>query len=127
MIDRRSSSGLEGRRVLVLEDDFYTATDLAKEISRRGGSVVGPFRDVAESLVAVATAAPDGALVDVNLGDGPDFALAQRLRDENVPFIFVTGYDAGSIPTEFAEVPRIDKPADIRRVGQLLTALLNRG
>jgi ActR/RegA family two-component response regulator len=118
---------LNGLRVLVLEDDYYTATDLAREIGRRGGQVVGPFRDVAESLAALDSAPPDCALVDVNLGDGPDFDLPERLREQNVPFMFVTGYDQATIPKDFSDVTRIDKPADIRRVGQMLVRLLGRG
>jgi ActR/RegA family two-component response regulator len=117
---------LSGLRVLVLEDDFYTAKDLAHEIGRRGGEVIGPFRDVAEGLAALDEALPDGALVDLNLGEGPDFDLPGKLRARKVPFLFVTGYDQGAIPTEFSDVTRIDKPADIRRVGQMLASLLGR-
>jgi ActR/RegA family two-component response regulator len=122
-----TSAELSGLRVLVLEDDFYTATDLAREIDRLGGSVVGPFRDVADSLAAVDDALPDGALVDLNLGEGPNFALPEKLRARNVPFIFVTGYDQAAIPKVFSQVTRIDKPADIRRIGQMLVSLLGRG
>jgi ActR/RegA family two-component response regulator len=117
---------LSGLRVLVLEDDFYTATDLAREIGRRGGAVVGPFRDAADGIAAIEQALPDGALVDLNLGEGPDFALPRKLRERNVPFLFVTGYDQETIPRDLANVTRIDKPADIRRVGQLLVRLLGR-
>ena len=123
MSSEASGERLEGRRILIVEDDFYTATDLAREVARGGATVIGPFRDAAESLRAVETARPDAALVDLNLGDGPDLTVAAALRERKVPFLFVTGYDETAIPGDFADIPRVEKPAIRGRAVQLLRRL----
>jgi hypothetical protein len=46
----------------------------------------------------------------VNLaGDRVD-PVAEALSRRNIPFVFVTGYSAGSAPSEFAERLRLCKP-----------------
>ena len=62
----------------------------------------------------------DGAVVDINLGQGPNFDFARRLFSRGTPFVFVTGYDAAVVPSELSHVPRIEKPV---RERQLITAL----
>lgn len=49
-------------------------------------------------------------MVDVNLGSGPSFKLAETLRDRGIPFVFTTGDDAEVIPAGFARVERLQKP-----------------
>jgi ActR/RegA family two-component response regulator len=120
-----SEDRLEGRRILIVEDDFYTATDLAREVALSGATVIGPFRDAAESLRAVGSARPDAALVDLNLGEGPDLTVAAALRERNVPFLFVTGYGEAAIPAAFADIPRVEKPAISGRATQLLRRMLD--
>ena len=124
MIKAIATAALRGRHVLILEDDVYTAADLAREVGASGGIVVGPFRDVADSLRAVDAALPDAALVDLNLGDGRDLTLPAKLRERNVPFVFVTGYGASSIPEAFTDVPRLEKPASAEQAVQLLSRLV---
>lgn len=102
---------LRGAKVLVLEDDYYLATDLRDTLEAHGATVIGPFGDTADAEKALAGALPDCAFIDVNLGDGPSFAMPRALAQRNVPFAFVTGYDAATIPDEFAAAPRVEKPA----------------
>jgi hypothetical protein len=45
-------------------------------------------------------------VVDINLGAGPSFRFADRLTDQRIPFVLVTGCDQGVIPDEFANVAR---------------------
>ena len=101
---------LEGKRILVIEDDYYLASDEKALLEQAGATVVGPFgascreRDLAEA------GALDGALVDINLGEGPSFDFARLLAERGVPFVFVTGYDLAIIPAELSNAPRIEKP-----------------
>lgn len=116
----------EGVRVLVLEDDYYLAIDMQRALRAAGATVVGPFGDEAEATRAIAEAAPACAFIDVNLGRGPSFHVPRRLVAANIPFAFVTGYDAEIIPEEFAGVPRLEKPLDVREVAEAMTRLLAR-
>ncbi len=113
---------LEGKRVLVIEDDYYLATDDAATIEEAGGTVVAFTADANEARALMEHEQIDCALVDINLGYGPVFETAQALRDHHVPFIFTTGYDAAAIPQEFRNVVRLEKPFDQRK---LLTTLAN--
>ena len=111
---------LEGKRILILEDDFYLASDEKALLERAGATVVGPFGSSCTDEDIDAAGEVDGAVVDINLGRGPNFDLARRLSSRGTPFVFVTGYDAAVVPSELSHVPRIEKPV---REGQLITAL----
>ncbi|MBA2466936.1 MAG: hypothetical protein H0V46_04945 [Sphingomonas sp.] len=118
---------LSGARVIVLEDDYYLATDLQHALESAGAIVIGPFPDALDAGLALATEAPDCALVDVNLGDGPSFEFPRALQDHSVPFAFVTGYDRGAIPEEFQQIERLEKPIAAQRCIDLAGRLMARG
>jgi DNA-binding response OmpR family regulator len=115
---------LHNSKVLVLEDDYYLATDLQKALEAAGAQVIGPFPDAESATRALAELRPDCALLDVNLGKGPSFELPRALTDAAVPFAFVTGYDRETIPAEFAHVVRLEKPLAPGKVVEAITHLL---
>jgi DNA-binding NtrC family response regulator len=115
---------LHNRQVLVVEDDYYLASELQAALEDAGATVIGPFADEADAGRALAGCRPDCAFVDVNLGDGPSFDLARTLSEDAVPFAFVTGYDRSTIPEEFASVVRFEKPVDARRAVRMLANIL---
>ncbi|WP_374297710.1 hypothetical protein [Sphingomonas sp.] len=55
-------------------------------------------------------------MVDINLGAGPSFKLAEALKDGGISFVFVTGYDEEVIPPEFEQVARLQKPIQLRQI-----------
>ncbi|WP_298965634.1 hypothetical protein [uncultured Methylobacterium sp.] len=114
------TAGLSGERILVVEDDYYLATDTARAVRRAGGTVLGPCRDEAAARAALAGATPTGAVLDINLGTGPSFALAREVRRRGIPVIFITGYDDAVIPDEFAAAARLQKPVDLAEVVRTL-------
>lgn len=101
---------LEGKRILVLEDDFYLASDETALLQQAGATVVGPFGSACAQSTLECIGHLDGAVVDINLGSRPSFAFARMLADRDVPFVFVTGYDKVVIPRELADAPRLEKP-----------------
>ena len=115
---------LSGHRILVVEDDYYLATDTARALQGVGAEVIGPCPTEAAAREALKNDAPAAALVDINLGTGPSFTLATLLRERGVPFVFITGYDEGVIPPDFADVERLQKPVELRRVVHFLAATL---
>jgi DNA-binding response OmpR family regulator len=115
---------LSGRRILVVEDDFYLADDAGRALRAAGAEIVGPIPRSAAALDAIARDGIDAAVVDINLGDGPSFDLADALKRHGVPFVFVTGYDEVLIPERHAGAITVQKPADARAVVQALAALL---
>lgn len=115
---------LAGRRILVVEDDFYLADDTERALRAAGAEVVGPIPRSSLAVAALADDGVDAAVVDINLGEGPSFALADALKRAGVPFVFVTGYDEVLIPKRLADIATVQKPADMRAVVRAVAGLL---
>jgi CheY-like chemotaxis protein len=58
------------KRVLVVEDEFLTAMDIEKMLGDLGIQVVGPASTFQSALYLARSENLDGAILDVNLGDG---------------------------------------------------------
>jgi len=115
-------NALRGRRVLVVEDEYIVATDLARALNDRGVEVIGPAGSIEDALDLLgAEGRIDGAVLDINLRGERAYPIADALRERKVPFIFATCYDVWSIPEAYAEVPRIEKPVDTRALARLLS------
>ncbi|HEX4636917.1 MAG TPA: hypothetical protein VH189_12090 [Rhizomicrobium sp.] len=103
---------LEGKRILLVEDEYFIVQDLARVLLAAGAIVLGPAATLSEALKLVASAGPlDGAVLDVNLQGEMIFPLADVLMNRGVPFVFSTGYDGEVIPSRFYGHPRCEKPA----------------
>ena len=59
---------LAGQCVLVVEEDYYMASDVASTLRGSGADVVGPFPLAAPAIEAVRYGGLTGAVVDINLG-----------------------------------------------------------
>jgi CheY-like chemotaxis protein len=105
---------LEQRCMLVVEDEYLIAADLAAWLEDCGIKVVGPAGSVKDALKLVATDGDrlDGGVLDINVRDERVYPVADALASRGVPFIFATGYDEVSIPERYARVPRYEKPLD---------------
>jgi DNA-binding response OmpR family regulator len=101
---------LEGIRVLVVEDEFLVATLIEDMLLAAGCVVAGPIPRLSEALDAVGSGTFDAAVLDVNLGGDRVYPVADALSRRNVPFVFVTGYSTGVLPSEYDERPRLCKP-----------------
>lgn len=114
---------LQGRRVLLVEDEFLIASDLAQLLRQQGAEVLGPASTVRGALALLRDApAPDGAVLDVNLRGEMAFPVADALRDRGVPFVFATGYTNEMIPVRYASVPCCEKPFDGPEIVRALAA-----
>lgn len=109
------------RRILVVEDEYLIALDVAESLRALGAEVVGPIPTLEKALDAIdADPALDGAVLDVNLHGTMVFPVADRLAERNVPFFFTTGYEGGSIPERYAAIRRCEKPVSGGRLKQAL-------
>ena len=112
---------LHGHRILVVEDDYFVADDLRRELEGHGAKVLGPAPSLADALDLLAREdRPDSALLDVKLADELVYPLADVLRGRGIPFVFATAYDQRDIPAAYAQVPRCEKPFEM---SQLIKAL----
>lgn len=124
VLDVTGERELCDRTILVVEDDFYLATDAARALQGAGADVLGPCSSEETAREQLAARRPDAVLLDINLGPGPTFRIAEQLKDQRIPFVFVTGYDQAVIPAEFDDVERLEKPVQLRRIVSALAKLL---
>ena len=97
--------------VLVIEDDPIIAMDLEDTILGFGVRTVRTAGSVTRALQLIEERAPDFALLDIGLVCENSFAVAERLEALDIPFAFISGYDAAAVLTDaFAQRPRLPKP-----------------
>jgi two-component SAPR family response regulator len=85
-----------------------------------GFDVLGPVSSASEALQAARERHFDAAVLDINLGDGLVYAVAEILAKRGVPFIFVTGYDADAVDSRFSGIPILQKPIERESLQRLL-------
>ena len=121
----RERASLSGRRVLVVEDEYFLADDISRALRSVGAEVAGPVGEVEDALRILHDGSVlDGAVLDVNLRSEMVFPIAQELRARHVPFVFTTGYDPVSIAPEFRDVLLWEKPSDIAAMIRGLCGLI---
>ena len=119
------SRPLRGRKVLVVEDECLIAEDFATLLREAGAEVIGPAESLPQAIrLAQNGSPPDAALLDIDLDGTAVFPLAEQLRAEGVPMLFLTGMGCGDVPDELADVPCIAKPIIAARVVDELAALV---
>lgn len=77
--------------VLLVEDDRAVSEAVAMRLQANGFDVTQTY-DAATATMAIRKAAPDVALLDINMPAGNGFVVAERLKrlDSSTPFIFMT-------------------------------------
>jgi DNA-binding response OmpR family regulator len=103
-------------RILIVEDEFIIADEIASIVTDAGYAVIGPLGSVeqAEAALALPANRPDFAVVDANLRGGSSADIADRLRALGVPFCVCTGYRFNDLKPTFGDVALLQKPVDRR-------------
>jgi CheY-like chemotaxis protein len=100
---------LTGKRILIVEDEPIVAMMLEDLLEDLGAVTVGPASTVGEASSLIDGQMLNGAILDINLGAERSHAIAVRLRNLGVPFIFATGYGS-SAAGAFAGTEVVEKP-----------------
>jgi PAS domain S-box-containing protein len=103
---------LDKPRVLVVEDEALVGIMIQECMTELGFQIVGPVCTASDALAAAKDGDFDAAILDINLGDGMVYQVAEILARRHVPFVFVTGYDADSVDSRFREIPVLQKPVE---------------
>lgn len=115
-----STAAVPTIRVLIVEDEYFIATDLAHVLTEAGFAVVGQVRDGVQARRLLDDGAIDVAIINLDVDGRPVFGLAEELAARDIPYVFVTGYDAQVVPATLAAAPLLTKPCDGDRIGALL-------
>jgi len=115
---------LAGKRILIVEDEYWLAREIAGALKDEGAEIIGPVNTLEEAERVLASDKPDCAVLDVNLRGRMAFPIADYLLGVEVPFAIATGYDKQALPPSLADVPHVQKPFDPRQLRTLLPALI---
>jgi DNA-binding NtrC family response regulator len=87
------SSELEGLNVLLVEDSWHIGIAMKSLLRLMGADVAGPAATATEAGRLLSEHTPDVAIVDISLrgGERAD-GLIDRLHDQGVPVIVISGY-----------------------------------
>jgi DNA-binding NarL/FixJ family response regulator len=90
--------------VLVVEDEFLIAIELARILKDGGFEVVGPVSTVGAALHRIQLRRPDAAVLDVSLRRGERVTrVAEVLLSMGVPFVLASAY----VPADLAAEPAL--------------------
>jgi len=105
---------LEGRRILVVEDDYLVALTVVELLEDAGAEVIGPYSNAQEAVAMVTsgTVDIDAGILDVNLDGETSFPVADALAERQIFFIFATGYGGSVLGDPYQNYPRCQKPFD---------------
>ena len=120
-----SDQPLRDRRILIVEDEWYLATELKLELAKVGAIVLGPVPSVVKAL-ALVSAEPkiDAAVVDMNLSGEMAYLVADALAERKTPFVITTGYLDGNLDARYPGVLRCDKPVEFSKLARMLASVL---
>ena len=102
--------GLQDKRVLVVEDNWVIGDQVRALIEREGAKIFGPLPSAASACRAASQEALDGAVLDVQLRDGSALPIASMLRNRNIPFVVMSGFEQSQIPPPMRLAPFVAKP-----------------
>lgn len=116
---------LSGKRILIVEDEYFIAADLKRALGDQDAVVLGPVASLGAGMALLDDGGViDIAVLDVNLDGADSYPIAERLAARGVPFVFVTGYDRWAMPSEYQSAPRLAKPfppgAVVRTIEQMI-------
>ena len=116
--------GIEGLRLLLVEDEYVLALGLADVLGDLGAIVLGPVATVDDALALVERVPEiDGAVLDVNLGQEVAYPVADALIARGIPFLFATANDRTRLPERFSHVAVCQKPFEVEAFRQAVAAL----
>lgn len=125
-MSKTTDIGIEGRKVLIVEDESLVAMLLETILEDMGCAPVGPASSVDEGVrLANDEAELSCALLDVNVAGTTVFPVADALKARGVPFVFSTGYGEGGLPDEWRGHPTIQKPFTEATVRDALLTAMN--
>jgi DNA-binding response OmpR family regulator len=111
---------LNGRAILVVEDEPLIALDIAEALGA-AGAICLTMNTLKEALDAVERPGIKGAIVDCALKDGDTTSLCERLNERGIPFMIYSGFSKTGRGA-CAAAPHLEKPAT---EAQLVTAMVN--
>lgn len=127
MAKAKSPAATRGR-ILVVEDEYLIALDIAMTLENLGYELVGPVSTLPEGSELIASEQLDAVLLDANLAGKSSAPLAAELTVRRIPFGVVTGYGHLELATaELEAAPRVTKPFTPADLAEKLSQAMGEG
>ena len=98
-------------RILVVEDEFLIALDIAGVLEQAGLAVIGPAVHVGDALQAIEQEVVHGALLDAHLAGGAGRAHRRRAHRARYPLRLCQRlWGREQLPQAYRGVPLVRKP-----------------
>ena len=115
---------LAGLDVLLVEDEIIIAFMVEDALMEMGCRHIFHTATVADALRIIDQHRPHAAVLDVNLGDGTAYPVAERLHELGIPFVFATGYGLRGLDPRWVATTVLQKPFDARVLAAALRTAL---
>ncbi|WP_286773641.1 MULTISPECIES: response regulator [unclassified Sphingomonas] len=90
-------SDLDGKRILIVDDEPLIAMLLEDILADLRCVIVGPAFDIPEAERLARSEAIDAAILDLNVEGRTSHSVAALLQARRIPFVLASGYDDGSL------------------------------
>lgn len=116
---------LDGRTILIVENDPAIGLDLRAALFAAGATPVGPANSVESAFALIADHAIDAAILDIRLHrDELVFPVADTLQALRVPYVFASGRSTALMPLRHGDRPFFDKPFRSEALVEALAEML---
>ena len=124
-LEWRSLALLDGRTILIVENDPAIGLDLRATLAAAGAAPVGPANSVESAFALIADHAIDAAILDIRLyKDELVFPVADTLLALRVPYVFASGRSTALMPLRHGDKPFFDKPFRPEEIVEALAKIL---
>jgi DNA-binding response OmpR family regulator len=121
-----TSPELKGTRILLVEDSWHVGTAIRRLLRAWGADVAGPAPTITDAERLIADVVPDVAIVDIHLRNGElAYGLIDRLHEQRIPVVVITGYTAISVPPGKVEAI-LQKPVSMENFLAVLSPIIAR-
>jgi DNA-binding response OmpR family regulator len=103
---------VEGRKILVVEDEALVAMLVEDALRDAGFTVLGPAATVEEARALLDREWPDAVVLDLNLAGETSTPVADLLAARGIPYVIATGYGASGLPPGHQDAMVLAKPYD---------------
>ena len=112
------------RTYLLIEDEYYIASELMACLEQAGARVLGPVAHLEHALeILTHIQTVDAVILDINLHGEMIYPFVDGLLERNIAAVFVSGYNPADIPQQYRALPflqkPVHKPALIARLAEL--------
>lgn len=116
---------LDGRTILIVENDPAIGLDLRASLFAAGAVPVGPANSVDGAFALISDHAIDAAILDIRLNkDELVFPVADTLQALHVPYVFASGRSTALMPLRHGDRPFFDKPFRPAQIVEALAKML---